>query len=362
MNIDDFSLQQGNDYLLINRGRTNTILKNTKKYNADDKYSLIEGFTEKTETPNKDDPEDVKDITDKFNKAVSNYGASHKQLMLEANDFINNRKSTSNIYNGKIIKMKNGRIGYVTDKNIFKYIGSENILKSLDKSCPSKVDDVDFSSENHLNVGGRLGTNPDFIVGKPMKENSLCVPTEINVQVQGQSFAERQSTQMGWLGCYNQAGDFFDKQDDLTGKYLPYNNTINRCAVRAVDVGASVFYIGHEPDNNYTCFTSKKGLTSEKIKSGMEPGIVKKISSVIHTATLPATSSISAAGIMNNGQIALGNIPSVKNNNFGLSVEKPIIWKVPGINKCSPIYGARIDIQSANYGANCNGKTANSNN
>lgn len=358
MNIDDFSLQQGNDYLLINRGRTNTILKNTKKYNDNDRHSLIEGFTEKTETPNKDDTEDVKDVTDKFNKAVSNYGASHKQLMSEASEFINNRTSTSNNYRGKIIKMKNGRIGYVTDKNIFKYIASDNILKSLDIRCPSKVYDVDFSSENYLNVGGRLGTNPDFIVGKPMNENNLCGPTETNVQVQGNIFSE--AVYSDWSGCYNQTGDFFDKQDDLTGKYQP--STIRRCAIRSADVGASTFYIGHESDNNYNCFTSKKGLTTEKIKAGMEPGIIKKISSVIHSATLPGTSSISAAGIMNNGQIALGNMPSVKNNNFGLSVENPIIWEISGIDNCNPIYGARIDIQGANYGANCNGKTPNNNN
>ena len=353
MDTDDFSLQQGNDYLVINRDKTSSILNNTKRYISGDKHSLIEGFTTKIETSNNDDPEKIKDITDNFNKAVSNYGLSHKQLMSEANSFINNRTSTSNKYRGTIIRMKNNRLGYVTDKNIFKYIGSDAILNAIAASCGRRVYDVDFSSDNYLNVGGRLGTNPDFIVGKPMTEKSVCVPTETNIQIHGHVFTE--SLTHNWVGCYNQTGDFFDKQDDLTGNYE--SNIIRRCAIRSADIGASTFYIGHEPDNKYSCFTSKQGLTTENIKAGMEPGIVKKISAVIHSATLPASSSNSAAGIMNNGQIALGNIPSVKNNNFGLSVENPVIWTNRGISGCNPVYGSRIDVQSANYGANCNGKT-----
>lgn len=356
MSTADFSLLQGYDYLNINNMMTNSILNKTKKYSSGDKQSTIEGFTTKTATENKADSEAVKLISEKYNKAVSNYSISHKQLMSEANNFINNRTSTSNNYRGKIIKMKNGKTGYITDKNIFKYIGSDTMLERLSNVCRSKVYEVDFTSEKYLDVGERLGTNPDFIVGKPMAENSFCMPTETNIQIQGHINTELLAH--NWVGCYNQVGDFFDKQDDLTGKYQSNTfRTIRSCSLRAADIGASTFYIGHEPDNKYTCYTSKPGLTTEKIKAGMEPGIVKKISSVIHSATLPATASMPAVGIMNNGQIALGNIPSVIKNNFGLSVENPILWKTPGVVNCDPVYGSKIDVQGANYGANCNGKT-----
>ena len=347
MNAGNFSLLQGSEYLQANKCKPSSIFGSKKHINMG-----VEGFSTNSDN---DDPDEIKTINDNFNKSLSDYGTSHKQLMSEAISFINNRSSTdSTHYSGKTIRMKNGQLGFITDKNVFKHINSVDTLNTLAPRCPRTIENVAFTSEKYLDVGKKLGTNPDFIVGKPMSKNDNCVPTEINMQVQGHYTTEGLAHK--WVGCYNQTGDFFDEQKDLTGEYE--NRTIRKCAVRAADIGASTFYIGHEPTNKYTCFVSKPGLTTEKIKSDMEPGVVKKISSVIHSSTIPTSYSNPAFGIMNNGQIALGNIKSMIRNNFGLSVENQIVWeKHSGFAECDPVYGSKINVLDAEYGANCNGMT-----
>ena len=349
MNAGNFSLLQGSEYLETNKSKPSSIFGSKKQINRQ-----VEGFSTNSDNV---DPDEIKNINDNFNKALSDYGISHKQLMSEANSFINNRTSTdSNIYKRKTIRMKNGQLGFITDKNVFKHIKSDVMLNTFgpEGGCPREIENVEFTSEKYLDIGKKLGTNPDFIVGKPMSENDVCPPTEINMQVHGHYTTDGLAHK--WVGCYNQTGDFFDEQKDLTGEYE--YNTIRKCAIRTADIGASTFYIGHEPTNKYTCFVSKPGLTTENIKSGMDPGVVKKISSVIHSSTIPASYSNPAFGIMNNGQIALGSIKSLRRNNFGLSVENQIVWeKHSGFAECDPVYGSKINVLDAEYGANCNGMT-----
>ena len=237
-----------------------------------------------------------------FNKSIKAYDISRDELM--ASTAVYNTTSSPNKYSNKIIRLSNNQLGFITNRNVFKHIGSTDILDTIkNNGCPMVIEDVDFSSEKYLSVGEYLGTVPNFIVGKPMDKNSACITTGTNIEVNG--YSDYKDLTHDWVGCYNQAGDFFDKQNDLTSNYK--TNTIKQCAIRTADVGASTFYIGNEPDNKHSCFTSKVGLKTDYIKSKMEPGIIRKVSSVIHSGVLDKYPN-PAMGVMNNFQIALGSL------------------------------------------------------
>ena len=353
-----FSLLQGNIYQKLNEQKSSRTIDKSS-YSG----SVIEGFSgfgpTKATTRNVQESKETQSVRDNFSKAVSKYGAAQKQLMSETNLFINNSSNSGKAasYRNKLIRLQEGTLGYVTDRNTFKYIESDDILESIrgKNGCPAAVTDVNFSSDKYLDIGNTLGTDPDLFVGTPMSMNESCAPASINIQVLGAS--DPVKNKANWLGCFNRTSDYFTKQDDLDGS-LSANDAISRCQRRAADTGASTFYIGSEPDNSYSCFTSNIGMTTVQIQAGMTPGVIQKISSVVHSANLPASTSWSGAGIMNNGQIALGNVPA-GTSNFGMSVETPSVWSVKGFDNCNPGFGAKIVIQSANYGANCNGKTSN---
>lgn len=354
-----FSLIQGHQYEKLYKN------KSLNKFNYDQNIkSTIEGFSgfkpSKTASRNEEDTNETRLVRDKLNKAVSKYGTAQKQLMDEANSFINNSssKGTQANYRNKLIRLQQGTLGYVTDGNTFKYIKDDDILESIrgKNGCPASVIDVNFSSDKYLDIGNTLGTEPNLFVGTPMTINESCAPSATNIQVLGAS--DPIKNKANWLGCFTRNNDYFTQQEDLTG-VLSANDAINRCQSRAADIGASTFYIGSEPDNSYSCFTSNIGMTTVQIQNNMTPGVIQKIGSVVHSANLPNSSSWSGAGIMNNGQIALGNVPT-GTSNFGMSVESPVVWSVKGFDNCDPIFGSKIEIQSANYGANCNGKTSNS--
>ena len=338
---DHFCLSQGLDFLTNSKYITN--------------YKKIEGF----------DTQTIPAVVSDFTSAVDNYASSNTSLVNKTSKFIDNISSQSDTYKNTIIKMKNGRRGYVTDKNIFKYIASDSILAAINKSCPTTVVNVNFESKKYLDVGEYLGTTPDFLVGKPMTATSLCTTSEINIQINGH--VDTDSLTQTWEGCYNQVGDFFNQQVDLTGGYAA--NTVRRCAIRAADVGSSTFYIGQDGSSNYTCFTSKQDLTTEHIKSNMNAGLNKKTSLVVHSAVLTGTNRF-CAGIMNNGQIAVGTVPSGTVVNFGSSVSNPVVMTritngvavpVGGIGNCDPVYGSKIEVVGASFGRNCNPPLADNN-
>ena len=324
---DHFCLSHGLDFL-SNNNRIKT-------------HQRVEGFDSQHQ-----------DVNGDFTSDVKTYNDSDRTLLNRSKKYINTTKS-SDSYIGKIIRMKNGRRGYITDKQVFKYIASDIIFEAINKTCPYTIEDVDFESEKYLAVGQYLGTTPNFLVGKPMKNNTVCMPTGINMQITGHVDTDKLT--QTWEGCYNNVGDFFDKQDDLTRSYD--SNTVRRCAIRTADIGSSLFYIGHDVSSNYTCFTSKPGLTAEHIKSNMGHGLVKRVSRIIHEATLPESTMV-CAGIMNNGQIAVGNISSYTSENFGRSVTDAVLWETPGIENCDAVAGSKINVLEATYGANCNGQTS----
>lgn len=375
MNLSKHDMQQGNAYLNLKQDKIKKInvdhvqksnkIQGIMNYSKD--YHVVEGFTGafgKSKANDKNDRQTKETETSrmKFDKTLSEYGIAQKHLMSETSSFLNNASSTgkSATLRNSIIRMQNGAVGYVTDKNTFKYIGSPDILTSIKgkNGCPSQVTNVDFTSDNYKSVGDTLGTNPDLFVGTSMALNESCAPTSINLQVLGASDPLQNKAE--WLGCYNNTGDFFNPQNDISG--VDASITLDRCHHRAADIGSSAFFIGHDEDNSYACFTSKPGMSAVQIQNGMELGYITSIGHTIYTTNTldPNSSLLPGAGIMNNGQIGIGNVPNGATN-FASQVQNVSIKNdMEGIVNCDPVYGARINLQTANYGANCNGQVKNS--
>lgn len=352
MNLSNSSIQQGQLY------------NSYSNYNiiAEDTQDIIEGFSgafgpSKVLTTNLQENKETQSIRKQFDKALSEYGTSQKQLMEDTSTYINNANSSgSTSLRNQLIRMNNGAIGYVTDKNKYLHVPSTDVLQSIQgkNGCPASIKEVDFVTDNYTQVGSTLGTRTDIQVGTPMQMNQSCVPTSVNLQVLGAS--DPTFNKADWLGCYKSDNTYFDMQSDLTG-ITSADNAIQQCHQRSSDIGSSTFYIDTNTDNSYSCFTSKPGMTTVQIQNTMKPGYIKQVSSVILTkSAFPyKTNYKPSAGIMNNGQIAIGNL-TMGSNNFGNDVQDAtFLANVSGLDTCDPVYGANIRTQTANYGSNCNG-------
>lgn len=352
----DVSLKQGSSYIELQEQKN----KRSKTYIGSGTH--IEGFTgfglTEVNKKNTRQAKYIDKLRGNYDNAVSKYSIAQKQLMDETNTFINNTSgSGSTSLQNSLIRLQNGAIGYVTDKNVYKWIPSLEVLDSIrgKNGCPSSVTQVGFTSENYQSVGETLGTTPDLLVGTSMTMNESCAPSSVNLQILGAS--DPAENKANWLGCFDGTGDYFTKQDDLTG--LSSSDILLNCQTRAADTGASTYFIGSETDNSYSCFTSKPGMTTVDIEKNLKPGYLMQTSKVIYeTANLsPTSSALPAAGIMNNGQIAIGTVTGGVSN-FGSQVKNAQIkTDMDGIENCDPVYGSRISLNTATYGGNCNGIT-----
>lgn len=356
----DYSTAQGVAYLQGYQSKktrfSNTLLSEGSLATFDrpcSTTSVVEGFTgafgsSKANVRNKEDAVRLNATRKKFDRAISDYAGAQKQLMEEVQMFVNNSSSDgpASKIQGKLIRGQQGTIGYVTDKNIFKHVGSPATLKTLyaNNGCPAKYEQTDLDIKARVpNEGNVTGSDPNLFVGNSMKPGQSCVPTSINFQVMGNT--NPNFNKADWLGCYRGASvsSNFDKNADM-----PNSDDPEMCRIRAADLGSSAFYI-----NNSQCYTAKSGVSVADIQKTTDLAHTGKVSKVLFST---AAVDNGAAGILNNGQLALGSLPTSAAN-FGLDVQNPTPWsETPAIEGCGADVGGGITIKSATWGANCNGQ------
>lgn len=356
----DYSSAQGAAYLQGYQSKktrfSNTLLSEGSPATLDIPSfttSVVEGFTgafgsSKANVRNEQDAVRLNATRKEFDRAISGYAGAQKQLIEEAQMFVNNSSNhgpASNLQ-GKLIRTQQGTIGYVTDQNTFKHVGSGNTLRSLysNNGCPSKYKQVDLDINARVPREGNVtGSDPNLFVGTSMKKGQSCVPTSINYQVMGNT--NPNFNKADWLGCYSRSSmsSNFDKNDDMSNSDDP-----EMCRMRAADLGSSAFYI-----NNSQCYTAKSGISVADIQKTAIISHTGKVSKSLFS--IPDVEN-GAVGILNNGQIALGSLPT-NATNFGLDVQSPTPWsETPAIENCGADIGGGITIQSATWGANCNGQ------
>ncbi|MAH20816.1 MAG: hypothetical protein CMB96_05215 [Flavobacteriaceae bacterium] len=352
----DYSTNQGMQYLQAYNAKksrfSNRLLSEGSPASFDDSQNqgnVIEGFTgsfgnSKANIVNQQEATQLNTQRKQFDRALSGYAGAQKQLMEEAQMFVNNSSndSASSKLKNQFIRSPSGRIGYVTDMNTYKLVPNPNIWSSIQgkNGCPANYTQVDYE----VNLNGKLtGTDPNLFVGTAMQENQSCAPSANNLQVMGNT--DPSFNKADWLGCYKNIAGNFEQQSDL-----PDSDDLEVCRVRAADLGRSAFYI-----NNSHCYTAKSGVTVDTIKKSGELATVPRVSKVIFERD---SVDNGAFGIMSNSQFGLGTLPSGASN-FGLDVQNVEMWdQFPGVEGCiaNSQYGGGINITSATWGANCNGQ------
>ena len=356
----NYSTAQGIEYLQGYRDKktrfSNTLIGEGSPEAFDrssDTTSVIEGFTgafgsSKVNVRNEKDATRIDAIRKEFDRAMSGYADAQKQLMEEAQMFVNNSSNDgpASKLRGKLIKTQKGTVGYVTNENTFKWVPDTDVLNSLysKNGCPAEYEQVDLDINAKTPAHGNVtGSNPNLFVGTPMKKGQSCAPSSINIQVMGNT--DPNFNKADWLGCYklDSTSNNFNENTDL-----PKTDNPEICRVRAADLGSSAFYI-----NNSTCYTAKNGVSVADIKNTSTIAYRTKASKVLFTAPVVDNG---AAGILNNGQLALGSLPT-NATNFGAEVQNPTPWsETPAIENCGADIGGGITINSATWGANCNGQ------
>lgn len=356
--MQDYSTSQGMAYLQGFRSKkarfSNTLLGQGSPDAFDpseSRSSVIEGFTgafgiSDANVRNEEEAAEIAATRKKFDRAMSNYAGAQKELMEEVSMFVNNstNEGPAAKLRGKVVQSRNGKIGYVTTENTFKYIPTSGVLNSLlsNNGCPARVEQTDLDINAVTPAQGQLtGSDPNLFVGEPMKKGQSCTPAAINLQVMGNT--DPNFNKAEWLGCYRDIAGNFDQNPDL-----PSSTDPDICRVRAADLGSSAFYL-----NNGSCYTAKSGVTVSDIKSAGNLATKPVVSQVLFDT---ASVNNGAAGILNNGQLALGSLPN-NASNFGLDVQSPVAWsQTPAIEYCDAARGGSVTVKSATWGANCDGR------
>lgn len=293
-------------------------------------YSLVEEFSgiQKLDEKNEKEHKELQRNVDDFNRALSKYATSHRTLFDKADRFV---KTTSrNKYSGKNIRLRDGKIGYVTQRGFFKEYPTKEIMNSTagKNGCPSSSY---ITNINAISNGETIPSDPELIVGTPMVSKQPCGNEGSNIEVTSmQSDAEP-----SWNGCYSTVQDSgLEYQSDLRN-----SATLRSCKTRAQDLGYSVFSLSNGNEGTSKCYVGND------IKAATSGGVSTK--RLISYELLKGDGS--KAGIFMNGQLGL----KTGNN------DKITISKFKGDDKCDVNKGAFLNKADtvASYGANCHGKT-----
>lgn len=174
-----------------------------------------------------------------------------------------------------------------------------------------------------------------------IKSNDGRKPMTKNIQVT--SIQNVDNVKASWKGCYkdNIYGSFIEQTDLI-------NSSVSECKNRAADYGSGAFFLQPNKDNEIKCWINKTNTRSPEVRElGTKIGISNSI------VTGGKWGNQTAFGIRNDGTIGIGRMD---NNDFINSSDFISVRDIKSQDGCDPIYGARINVISSTYGANCNGK------
>lgn len=282
----------------------------------------------------------------RFNDALKNYATKEEELRAAAAEYID-MQSKASTQGNKLVKLSNGANGYVTSSGSFKYITNPTDYASIlgSNGCPNTQNDLAGDPTNYKNPGEILDTLPNLFVGSAMKQGQSCAPSGTNVQVLGAS--DPATNTSSWDGCKKGVVNNFELLDGY-GTNDP-STAIKNCSTASADMGRSGFLLQRDDNNNIQCFTAKSGFEIKDV--GGSIGTKPINSGSIWSASID-TNNV-AGGLLNNGQIAIGTL----GDSGGLSNSPNYqAWSISGIDGCDQVTAPSIHMQTASYGANCDGQ------
>lgn len=274
-----------------------------------------------------------------FRQKLAEYSTAKQSLMDDTKNYLTNASNVKSI-SGKNVRLSDGTIGYVTNRGFFKQY-PDTSFEGV-RGCPKTFQNISHSKANK-NLGDLFGSEPALYLGTPMKPNQPCTQTGINVQVSSLQDPNTVNTKLE--GCFSDnLTDKFSLQSDIT------NSSVESCKLRAIDMGRSAYALKPNTSGEMNCWVANENISAQDVSKTI--ATKKIVSKSLIDGKSYGTNSV--AGIMNNGQLILGNLNS--QSNIFNSKDLTTFTEIPTISGCDPIYGSRINVNTASYGANCNGQ------
>ena len=259
-----------------------------------------------------------------FLRAVSEYQTAQKSL-----DELTKRyreATSSNKKAGKGAEV-NGQQGFINSRGFFqKYTGGKPAA-----FCPPAPE---FSIGGNIGpVGTPIGSS-GILVGNDIGPKGACAPAGVNLQVTSVQDVANMNDQ--WVGCFRDvARTGMRKQSDLT------NAGQNACKTRAADRGTGNYGLVYE-GGNIECY-----IGPDSARASMPTELGTKSINYLTSASVAADTNSAAVGLNGAGQLYAQSSSGAVNYVNGPQ---------PGCVVNGPNMGAKISVDAATWGANCNGQ------
>jgi hypothetical protein len=274
-------------------------------------------YSKTNDTISKNDPnkQNIDNLTQEYNITLKEYEDLLAKIATNTTSYIN-RVDPNNPYLNKVIRFKNGKICYVTNQGVVKYIPSREIWRSL--NIPQTVQiNLDIPYLNSYQTPRTpIPTNPPLISGTNVKMNQSFGNEGSNIYVN--EFLP-EDTKASYIGCYasgpnNDNMTFIGGSTDSSGNY-----TYESCKQAAIEEGYQYFALQNV--NNATskgyCVVTNSSQDVKKYGNAKIP-IQKIVLWQSNTSGQPGnTAYLSATGslqVLNSTGKSLYSSPSINAN------------------------------------------------
>ena len=368
--MNDESLKQGKR-MLSNKAIKNKLhshlfdddnnvqgLENSKNIN----HKSLEAFTgtmgrTDANTANEQEANYLNNMNTQLNAALSDYGRAKKHLIDETMVFVKSGTTNDNPRTGdvRVMKWSDNKYSVVTDRGIVKPMSEEtwNNIKGR-HGCPENAEENSQALGNPTQ-GSLIGNNPKYYVGSSMGNQGCSSKTGINARIMSASDPRLGASEYaGAIRMSEGSGSQFEQQDDLT-QPIGTNTKLDLCASRAVDLGRTGYAVYRDGDN-VKCAIAPAGKKWNDIWEDRSFASTAVTSDTIATIDSNKYNSVS---MLFDGRLAKTDIPQGKNLNVIESYDFKKYEQITSQkedNVTDPTVASRIQLQSATYGANCNGQ------
>ncbi len=368
--MNDESLKQGKR-MLSNKAIKNKLhshlfdddnnvqgVENSKNIN----HKSLEAFTgtmgrTDANTANEQEANYLNNMNTQLNAALSDYGRAKKHLIDETMVFVKSGTTNDNPRTGdvRVMKWSDNKYSVVTDRGIVKPMSEEtwNNIKGK-HGCPENAEENSQALGNPTQ-GSLIGNNPKYYVGSSMGNQGCSSKTGINARIMSASDPRLGASEYaGAIRMSEGSGSQFEQQDDLT-QPIGTNTKLDLCASRAVDLGRTGYAVYRDGDN-VKCAIAPAGKKWNDIWEGRSFASTAVTSDTIATIDSNKYNSVS---MLFDGRLAKTDIPQGKNLNVIESYDFKKYEQITSQkedNVTDPTVASRIQLQSATYGANCNGQ------
>ena len=327
-------------------------------------HKSIEGFTgtmgsTEANTANEQEANYLNNMNSQLNAALSDYGRAKKHLIDETMVFVKSGSINDNprIGDVKVMKWSDNKYSVVTDRGIVKPM-SENTWNNIKgkRGCPASAEENSQKLGNP-NQGDLIGNNPKYYVGSTMGNQGCSSKTGINARIMSASDPRSgESEYQGAIKMFAGEGNQFEQQGDLD-QPIGTDTKLDLCASRAVDLGRTGYGVYRDGDN-IKCAIAPKGKTWDNIREKTYAATIPMTSYRFEKTNGMYSNKYNSVSMLFDGRLAMTDIPKGKNLNdqgvYFKKYEEITADKVDNVT--DPTVGSRIQLQSATYGANCNGQ------